>query len=237
MASDDGARLIRATRADVRRVAAMLARAFQDDPLMRYAIPDDERRRRLLPRLIALNVRYGRRYGEVYAAPGFEGAAIWLPPGQTRMTLWRILRAGMFTAPLWAPWSVLRRLAVSGEHAAALQRRCLTEPHWYLSQVGVEPAAQRRGVASRLLEPMLARMDAAALPCYLETENAANLAYYQRFGFRITAEETTPGGPPIWGMVRFPIPSGPPLLWEWGSGSEVRGTVSLFPLEEANRHQ
>ena len=63
MASDDGARLIRATRADVRRVAAMLARAFQDDPLMRYAIPDDERRRRLLPRLIALNVRYGRRYG------------------------------------------------------------------------------------------------------------------------------------------------------------------------------
>ena len=237
MASDDGARLIRATRADVRRVAAMLARAFQDDPLMRYAIPDDERRRRLLPRLIALNVRYGRRYGEVYAAPGFEGAAIWLPPGQTRMTLWRILRAGMFTAPLWAPWSVLRRLAVSGEHAAALQRCCLTEPHWFLSQIGVEPAAQRRGVASRLLEPMLARMDAAALPCYLETENAANLAYYQRFGFRITAEETTPGGPPIWGMVRFPIPSGPPLLWEWGSGSEVRGTVSLFPLEEANRHQ
>jgi GNAT superfamily N-acetyltransferase len=206
----------------VRRVAVTLARAFQDDPLMRYAIPDDERRRRLLPRLIALNVRYGRRYGEVYATPGFagfEGAAIWLPPGQTRMTLWRILRAGMFTAPLWAPWPVLRRLAASSEHAAALQRRCLTEPHWYLSQLGVEPAAQRRGVASRLLEPMLARMDAAALPCYLETENAANLAFYQRFGFRVIAEETTPaGGPPICGMARRPIRSGSPSPVGEGAG-------------------
>ena len=212
-------RLLRVTEMDVRRVAAMLARAFQDDPLMRYAIPDDERRRRLLPRLIALNIRYGRRYGEVYATPGFQGAAIWLPPGQTRMTLWRILRAGMFTAPIWAPWRVLQRLAVSGDHAAALQQRCLSEPHWYLSQLGVEPAAQRRGVASRLLAPMLARMDAATLPCYLETENAANLAFYQRFGFRVFAEETAlAGGPPIWGMARRPISSGSPSPVGEGAG-------------------
>jgi len=218
MASEDGSDSVRATLADVRRIAATLARAFQDDPLMRYAIADAEQRRRLLPRLIALNVRYGCRYGEVYTTPGYEGAAIWLPPGQTHMTLWRILRTGMFTAPLWAPWLALRRLAVSGDHAARLHARCLTEPHWYLVQIGIEPAAQRHGIASRLIQPMLTRMDAANLPCYLETENAANIAFYQRLGFRVIAENTSPGYPPIWGMIRSSFAAGSPLLWERGAG-------------------
>ncbi|HET9979421.1 MAG TPA: GNAT family N-acetyltransferase [Ktedonobacterales bacterium] len=202
MASEGGSGIVRATLADVGRIAAMLARAFQHDPLMRYAIPDAGQRRRLLPRLIALNVRYGCRYGEVYTTPNYEGAAIWLSPGQTRMTLWRILRAGIFTAPLWAPWPALRRLAVSGDHSASLHARCLTGPHWYLAQIGVEPAAQRQGLASRLLRPMLARIDAANLPCYLETENAANIMFYQRLGFHVAAEDTSPGYPPIWGMIR-----------------------------------
>jgi GNAT superfamily N-acetyltransferase len=221
MASEDGSGIVRATLADVRRIAATLARAFQDDPLMRYAIPDAGQRRRLLPRLIALNARYGCRYGEVYTTPNYEGAAIWLPPGQTRMTLWRILRVGMFTAPLWAPWPALRRLAVSGDYAASLHARCLTGPHWYLSQIGVEPTARRQGIASRLIQPMLARIDAANLPCYLETENAANIAFYQRLGFRVAAEDTSPGYPPLWGMVRSA--SGSPSPTGEGAGGEVRG--------------
>ena len=207
LASNDSSGIVRATLADVGRIAAMLARAFQDDPLMRYAIPDAGRRRVLLSRLMTLNARYGCRYGEVYTTPNYEGAAIWLPPGQTRMTLWRILRAGMFVAPLWAPWPALRRLAVSGDHSARLHARCLSEPHWYLSQIGVEPVAQRHGIASKLLRPMLARMDAANLPCYLETENAANIAFYQRLGFRVAAEDTSPGYPPVWGMIRSGSPS------------------------------
>lgn len=218
-ADGDGAEVARATLADVRRIAATLARAFQDDPLMRYAIPDAEQRRGLLPRLMALNTRYGCRYGAVYITPNYEGVAIWLPPGQTRMTLWRILRAGMFTAPLWAPWPALRRLAVSGDHSARLHARCLTAPHWYLAQIGVEPAAQRQGIASRLLRPMLARMDAAALPCYLETENAANIAFYQRHGFRVVGEDASPGNPPIWGMVRSPAGSPPRVGERPGEGS------------------
>lgn len=199
----DLAGLRRATLVDARRVAAMLARAFQDDPLMRYAIPDADERRRLLPWLIGLNVRYGCRYGLVYATPGYEGAAVWLPPGQTKMTLGRMLRAGMFAAPLRVRWPILRRLAATGKYATALHERYAPGPHWYLAQVGVEPSQRRRGIASRLLRPMLAQIDATALPCYLETENEANVAVYQRFGFQVVAEGVAPaGGPRIWAMLR-----------------------------------
>ncbi|MGE5334399.1 MAG: GNAT family N-acetyltransferase [Nitrososphaerota archaeon] len=210
MARSDGlADLIRVGMADTYRAAAVLARAFQDDPAMRYAMPDADERRRLLPWLIGFNVRYGCRYGEVYATPEYGGVAIWLPPEQPRFTFWRMVRAGMLAAPIRLRWSVVRRLMAVEGTAATLHERCAPEPHWYLSQVGVEPSQQRQGIASRLLRPMLARIDAAALPCYLETENAANVAFYQRHGFQIAAETVAPrGGPRVWAMLRARIAKG-----------------------------
>jgi ribosomal protein S18 acetylase RimI-like enzyme len=202
MESDNLMGLVRLGISDARRIAVLFARAFQDDPLMRYAIPDARQRRRLLPTLMGLNVRYGCRYGEVYHTPDYTGAAIWLPPGQTAYTLWRMLRAGMFVAPLRLPWPMLRRLATVESRAQALHERYTPGSHWYLAQIGVEPALQRQGVASRLLRPMLARADAAGLPCYLETENPANIGIYQRYGFQVVAEDAVVNGPHIWAMVR-----------------------------------
>src|SRR5690348_2841957 len=122
-------------------------------------------------------------------APRDSGAAIWLPPGQPTYTLWRMLRAGMFVAPLRLPWRVLRRLAAVESRAQTLHERYAPDPHWYLAQIGVEPAHQRQGIATHLLLPTLARADAAGLPCYLETENPANISTYQRYGFRVVAED------------------------------------------------
>ncbi|HKT37862.1 MAG TPA: GNAT family N-acetyltransferase [Ktedonobacterales bacterium] len=200
----DSPDLLRISAPDAaRRVSALLARAFQDDPLMRYALPDASQRTRLLPYLIGLNVRYALRYGEVYTTSGFEGAAVWLPPGRTTMTPWRMARAGMFAAPLKMPWPVLRRLARVGSRVTALHERCAPGPHWYLSQISVEPSRQRQGIGSRLLAPMLVRIDAAGLPCYLETENPANVTFYQHHGFRVVAEDAAPGGGPrIWAILR-----------------------------------
>src|SRR5262249_29519952 len=157
--------------------------------------PDAHERRRLLPWLIGLTARDGCHAGAVYATPGFAGAAIWLPPGRTRRTPWRMLCAGMMAAPLRVRWSILRRLAAVEARAQALHERCAPEPHWYLAQLGVEPSLQRRGISTRLLQPMLADLDAQALPCYLETETWTNVAVYQRHGFRVVAEDAClPGG-------------------------------------------
>jgi ribosomal protein S18 acetylase RimI-like enzyme len=88
-------------------------------------------------------------------------------------------------------------------HAQALHDRFAPEPHWYLAQLGVEPAQQRQGIASRLLAPMLSYLDAQALPGYLETENEANVAFYERRGFRVVAVDASlPAGLHIWAMRR-----------------------------------
>jgi ribosomal protein S18 acetylase RimI-like enzyme len=206
-AADLGPGMMRVGRADAPRIAALLARAFAEDALMCYAIPDAGERRRLLPWLIGLNVRDGCRHGAVYATIGFGGAAVWFPPGRIRRTAWRMVRSGMVAAPLRVRWSILRRLAAVEAHAQALHERYApaSESHWYLAQLGVEPAHQRQGIASRLLRPVLAHLDALALPlsCYLETEQEANVAFYERFGFRVVAEDVSlPAGLHIWAMLR-----------------------------------
>ncbi|MFZ1881547.1 MAG: hypothetical protein WAU41_15490, partial [Gaiellaceae bacterium] len=70
----------------------MLARAFHDDPAWTWLIPDDERRRRLLPWLF--RVGFEVTAAEIWATAGeVRGAARWLPPGRPAMRVGATLRA------------------------------------------------------------------------------------------------------------------------------------------------
>lgn len=187
------------------RIAALLARAFANDPQMVAALPDAQRRARHLPWLIGLNVRYGCLYGEVYTMPGWEGAAIWLPPHATTFTVGRMARAGMLAAPLRLDWRVLARLAVMEGAATQLHRRYAPMPHWYLAQIGVEPSRQGQGIGSALLRSMLARIDREEGRCYLETTKQTNLRFYEKHGFRVVGDaQTRVGGVRMWGLLRSP---------------------------------
>ena len=61
------ANIVRLNESQVTTAAAMLARAFHNDPLMRYTIPDPKERARLLPAMYATMIRFGMLAGEVYA--------------------------------------------------------------------------------------------------------------------------------------------------------------------------
>jgi ribosomal protein S18 acetylase RimI-like enzyme len=61
-------------------------------------------------------------------------------------------------------------------------------PHWHFGPIGVEPAAQGRGVGRLLMEPFCAALDRAAAVGFLETDEPANVAYYQKFGFTVVKE-------------------------------------------------
>jgi predicted acetyltransferase len=77
------------------------------------------------------------------------------------------------------------------------------EPHWYLAFVGIDPAQQRRGLGRTILAPVLARADADAIPCYLETPFPDTRAFYKTLGFDETDElHPVAAAPPIWTMTR-----------------------------------
>jgi ribosomal protein S18 acetylase RimI-like enzyme len=183
---------------------AVLARAFQDDPLMAFITPDPLRRARLLPGFFETTLRYCLRYGAVYTTPQLEGVACWLPPGNTTPKPWGILSSGIHVSPFLLGLGGLRRIALSEGYAVRLHAQLARGRHWYLWVLGVDPARQRKGVGSALVEVVLRQADDEGLPCYLETQNPRNLDFYRRFGFQVASQGAIPGGAglQIWALLR-----------------------------------
>jgi GNAT superfamily N-acetyltransferase len=76
-------------------------------------------------------------------------------------------------------------------------------PHYYLGAVGTRPDRQGEGRGRAVLQPVLAAADKDGVAAYLETSTASNVQFYERLGFRISAEVDVPdGGPHVWAMVR-----------------------------------
>ena len=185
--------------------AAMLARAFHDDPLMRYAIPDSDERARLLPSLYERMIRFGMLAGEVYATGDVpEGVAIWIPPN-AKWTRENIEASGMheFATLIGNDAYQRYREVVSQEWQARLRE--IPGPGWYLFILGVEPRVQRRGLGGALMRPILARAYIEQVVCYLETENERNVAFYLKQGFDlIVSEEAGHSSVRFWTFRRNP---------------------------------
>lgn len=82
-------------------------------------------------------------------------------------------------------------------------KKFVPEPHWYLLIVGVDPELQGRGLGSALIREGLARADASDSPCYLDTSEERNLAFYQRHAFEVVGTASLgKAGPPGWAMRR-----------------------------------
>ncbi len=55
--------------------------ALFDDPLLQIVAPDEVTRRRSGPWFMSLSLRYGLRWGEVWATDDPSAVAVWVPPG------------------------------------------------------------------------------------------------------------------------------------------------------------
>jgi GNAT superfamily N-acetyltransferase len=200
------AKIARLPDSQISAAAAMLARAFHDDPLMGYTIPDPAERAQLLPAVYAPMIRFGFLAGEVYAAADPpEGVALWLPPN-AKWTRENIEASGMhLLASVIGDDAYQRYREVVGREWRARERD-MPEACWYLLLLGVEPSCQRRGLGGALMRPILERAGAERLACYLETENQRNVAFYMKQGFDmiVNGEEAGASGVRFWTFCRAP---------------------------------
>jgi ribosomal protein S18 acetylase RimI-like enzyme len=192
--------------ADLPAAAAALNRAFYNDPLQVYTLPDPAERAERSPALFSAALRYGLLFGEVLTTPGEPlGAAIWLGPEAWHITDERAAQAGFDRLPAEMGAEATDRffsvLAVCDE----AHRRDVRPDHWWVMVLGVAPEAQGKGLARALLDPVMQRADAAGQQCYLETANPTNIAFYKRIGFeQITELVHEPSGVHLYTFRRDP---------------------------------
>jgi ribosomal protein S18 acetylase RimI-like enzyme len=194
----------RLTHAELKPASAVLARALQDDPLFGRLIPDDERRKTIMPKVLSCLVREGLLCGEVFAtSPAMEGVAVWHRPNVAGSTFAGLFRAGFAKIPFVCGLKLSYRLHMCHKHLDGLRSRYAPLPHWNLQLLGVEPSQQKRGHGQGLLKPMLARFDRDQTACCLDTENSVNVAFYERYGFRVVETSVVPTTDvDYWFMVR-----------------------------------
>lgn len=193
-------------------VAVLLARAFADDPVMAWMIPDAADRERRIARYFKVAQRQQRpRAGGVRVAATGEGrllaAALWSGPGHAKTSAVQELVA----LPHYARIFGLRGMPRAGEVDNAMHEVHPETPHWYLPSVGTDPGLQGTGVGTALLRQQLADCDRLGQPAYLESSKDTNVPFYERLGFRVTGELRLPnGGPTLWPMWRDPGPTDEP---------------------------
>jgi GNAT superfamily N-acetyltransferase len=196
--------VIRALRADdVVPLAMTQARAFYEDPLQVWTLPDPSTRLQVLTQLFEMMIRVvSLPLGESYTDDTRSVGALWAPPGR-----WLV---DSETAAQLEPMStmVAGRLPWMRRCWEAISKVHPVERHFYLSGLGTDPPLQGQGLGSAALMPVLARCDTENIPAYLESTKERNNAFYGRHGFEVTGTIVVPpDGPTLWTMWREPQPS------------------------------
>ena len=181
-------------------VARVQARAFFDDPLQAWALPDATTRLSILEQVFALLSRYASLpRGESYTDASRSCAAFWVPPGPFEIDR----EAALAMAPMLDLLGDADVRFRAAEETMRANRPA--QLHFYLQGLGTDPPRQGIGLASAAIQPVLARCDVEGIPAYLETTRDRNVGFYERHGFAVVGCEQIPlGGPPLWLMWREP---------------------------------
>ena len=188
-------------------VIAAMGRAFFDDPLFGYFVPNLLHQTKGLLGFMSGAVKDAEPFGEIWVAHAdgkIASAAIWLPPGAYPRSVKRELMTNVRAVPAFA--RARGRIRDSLRLLAAVDKahKDIAAPHFYLAVLGSDPLFQRVGAGSAVLGPVLDRCDAESLPAYLETQKEANIAYYARHRFEVVRKIENPPCPPVWTLLREP---------------------------------
>ena len=191
----------RASCEEAPALAALLARAFAEEPIEQWCLACDDPLA-LIELEFAEAVAQLAAAGSLWVSADLCGAAAWIPPG-----------ADYDDAAIDA--IVGPALAAHGGSPARreafwdwVEEHRPDTGHFYLDLVGVDPSCREAGIGTRLLTDGLVRVDEAGEPVFLITSGAGHAEWYARHGFLVRSHEEPPaGGPHVWFMDRPAVTS------------------------------
>jgi GNAT superfamily N-acetyltransferase len=180
--------------AEINHAIATLVLAFGTDPVARWMYREPDQYLLHAPRLFrALGASSFAACAAQRTSDGL-GVALWLPPA--------VAGDDESLEAVIAESVVKEKQADVGAVFERTERYRPTEPHWYLSLIGVEVLHRNKGCGAALLEHGLRQCDREHRPAYLWSSNPQNTSLYQRHGFEVVATIQVGSSPPIFPMLR-----------------------------------
>jgi GNAT superfamily N-acetyltransferase len=176
--------------------APALVESLWDDPFYQSISVDFEKdlpaRKRVLTEYFAYSLAEAQRTGRYVAHQDAAlGAAAWLLPRSPAVDAAESSAKSAYLKDVLGPKgndNYHRIVEFMGPRA----EQVVPAHAWYLSIVGVMPAAQGRGLGAQLLTGTLLEAKSAGASCYLETFTPLNVAFYERIGFKSVARHLEP---------------------------------------------
>ena len=191
---------------DLDRLAEVAADAYKDYPLHNWFTKGkyDPKASKLI---MQISLRTMSEDAVVYAdSEEINGFAVWLPFGFTGSKTLPFLANGGMSLILHSGPGIIGRLLTYEKYAMNLKKEFTDNYDWYLYNLSIRKDAQGKGIASKLMRPMLQFCDDERMVVYLETNKESNVGLYQHYGFELMKEEQIPKSTVThYAMVRNPI--------------------------------
>ena len=190
---------------ELNRLAEVAADAYLDYPLHNWFTQGkyDAKASKLI---MQISLKTMTEDAVIYAdSEEINGFAVWLPFGFTGSKTMPFLLNGGFSLILHSGLGIISRLLTYETYAMNLKKEFTDNYDWYLYNLSIRKDAQGKGIASKLMRPMLQFCDDERMVAYLETNKAANVGLYKHYGFDLMKEELIPKTPVThYSMVRHP---------------------------------
>ena len=176
-------------------VVEIIAEAFADDPVWSWVFDQAS----LQKRYWSLFIHAANRHKTVFMTSGNEAVSVWIPPlGKAFLPEDDVVFEKIIND---LPKDRIKPVSDFLENFDNAHPR--SEPHYYLGLLGVQNHFRGLGIGMALLQENLRRIDAEAMPAYLESSNQANNTKYETVGFEpITSFQVPDNGPVVTGMWR-----------------------------------
>ena len=191
---------------DLERLAEVSADAYQDYPLHNW-FTKGKYGAKAAKLLMEVSLKSMTEDAVIYAdSEEMNGFAAWLPFGFTGNKTLPFLANGGLRLFLHSGFGLVGRLLTYENYAMNLKKTFTDHYDWYLFNLSVRKDAQGKGLASKLMRPMLQFCDDERMVAYLETNKEANVGLYRHYGFELMKEEQIPKSTVMhYAMVRKPI--------------------------------
>jgi len=180
----------RATVEDHAMVTAIVAAAFEHDPLWSRALSRPDGTTGHHTAFWAEFVAGALGHHWTWISDGDQAVAVWIPPGADELTPEGEERVTALAHEHLGPTAHVY-LEILQRFEAAHPRR---EGHYYLSLLATDIQHRGKGAGMALLRHNLGLIDAQCAPAYLESSNPANDQRYATEGFQPEGTIVYPGG-------------------------------------------
>ena len=191
---------------DLDRLAEIAADAYRDYPLHNWFTKGnyDAVASKLIMQISLMTMTED---AIIYAdSEEMNGFAIWLPFGFSGSKTLPFLLNGGLKLIFHSGLGIIGRLLTYETYAMNLKKEFTDNYDWYLYNLSIKKEAQGKGIASKLMRPMLQFCDDERMVAYLETNKEANVGLYKHYGFDLVKEEQIPKSTVMhYAMVRNPI--------------------------------